>query len=258
MSGWLVRVGTELSRSIAAGRRVSEIRARVSALTARLIPQANVRERAALIRGAMETAARARVGAKPGEDPADASARLTRVCAIRPMERAANAVDRAMASKAKAVALSSLLEEGRKAVSPTVFYMVSGHPNPAEGHAEYEYALCVDARWRSALADSGEWWVSKDVARIVRAHGIPSLQSLARGPSWVYTRPYCRHRFVPLPTMEVLADPDPARIRAEHPEVVDPVRPRKGDAARYAAYRRRRSEIRARASRASGKTKTGD
>lgn len=100
-----------------------------------------------------------------------------------------------------------------------VFYMISGHQKPADGHRDYQYTLCVDRYWRSVLDDEDEMIV-KAVSKYIRDNNLPSMQHLMLHDPYIVTRPNCKHRFVPISINEVLSKTR-AEIAATHPEVHD-------------------------------------
>lgn len=248
---WLIRAGKAIAEEVAAKSPLNRISERIGGITRSVLPMASAREAAILTRASLDAARRIR---KSGDDdPGSAAERLTRVCVIRELEKAANAVDRSMQAKAKAQIAAETIHDARSAAQPCVFYLVSGHQNPAAGHRDLQYSLCVDRYWRKTLTEAGFWWLADEVGRLIRIAGIPSAQRLMGPPCYLITRPYCRHRLIPLGTMEVLAcDGDAKALRSMHPEAADGAHRTLTDAQRYAAYRKRRAEIR---KRAAGKTK---
>ena len=120
------------------------------------------------------------------------------------------------------------MEARRKGPRKTVFYLVSTHPHPAKGHASIQGAVLVDPDWKE------EYGPDSEVAMVIRRKRIRTVSWAMGGPTWLLTRPNCRHRLIPLDTSAVLG----WRI----PTVYDRTR-RKSDAERWREYKTLRRDI---------------
>ena len=96
-----------------------------------------------------------------------------------------------------------------------VFYLLSSHSNPAEGHAPYQGKIYVDRFWRSITADDPE--LQKKVRAYIRNHDTLTVQEIIREPVYMLTRPYCKHFFIELDTDEVLNN-GLKKVKQSHPE----------------------------------------
>ena len=92
-----------------------------------------------------------------------------------------------------------------------VFYMLSSHSNPAEGHAPYQGQIFVDRFWKSITGGD------KRVQAYIRNHNTLTVQEIIRAPVYMITRPYCKHFFIELDTEEVLNN-GLKKVRQNHPE----------------------------------------
>jgi len=173
--------------AISMGGTLARIEAAVRRVAASALPMASRNERSWLTARAM---ASARAVASE-DDPNERARALTRVFSIAPLERAANEMDRRLQLKAKA----QIVEEAR--AGGAVFYAVTTHQRPGKDHAAYQGMIVYDRNWRKSDRDPR-------ILRFIESHGIVSLQDAMKGPYWIMTRPYCRHRFAPLDTEEVL------------------------------------------------------
>ena len=96
-----------------------------------------------------------------------------------------------------------------------VFYLLSSHSNPAEGHAPYQGQIFVDRFWKSVTSDDPE--LQKKVRAYIRNHDTLTVQEIIKSPVYMITRPYCKHFFIELDTDEVLNN-GVKKIRNNHPE----------------------------------------
>ena len=97
-----------------------------------------------------------------------------------------------------------------------VFYICSVHSNPAEKHKDLQGKIYVDRFWRAVLRDDDE--MTRAVASYIRNHNIMTVQEVCSEPYYLITRPYCKHKLIPLDTEEVLRNGVKGIIR-KHPEV---------------------------------------
>lgn len=101
---------------------------------------------------------------------------------------------------------------------PGVFYLCSVHTGPAADHKEWQGKIYVDRYWRSVMegarctADQ-----IRGVGAYIKNHNILAIQDVVNHKPYLVTRPYCRHYFIPLSTVEVLGS-SLNRILKEHPE----------------------------------------
>lgn len=137
------------------------------------------------------------------------------------ISKIANSMDRAVQLKAKAVRITDTLEKGRANPDiPVIFYLCTVHQKPAEGHKEWQGKLYVDRMWRATLESNGFGWLTSEVEKRIKSMGIHTVQWAMGGPVWLQTRPYCRHKFIPIPTHEALWL-DLNEIKGRHPEYLD-------------------------------------
>lgn len=87
--------------------------------------------------------------------------------------------------------------------SKAIFFACSSHGNPGEDHKEYQGKIYVDRFWRKKMSASPEWMI-KAVEKYINKHQTISVQKIAGPPVYLGTRPYCRHKFIPLDTRTVL------------------------------------------------------
>lgn len=114
---------------------------------------------------------------------------------------------------------------------PKIFYLVSSHQNPAEGHAKLQGTVLIDRFWRSALGDD-EDSIAK-VESYISSNGTLTVQEAMQGPYWLLTRPNCHHWLLPLDTDEVIKLGSDRLVNAAHPEATGGHRDFKDDHARY-------------------------
>lgn len=82
--------------------------------------------------------------------------------------------------------------------SGRVFYLLSWHNKPATDHAPYQGKIYVDKYWKSVTNDNHK------IRSYIRNHNTLTVQDIIKEPVYMLTRPYCRHRFIPLDNSEVL------------------------------------------------------
>lgn len=139
-------------------------------------------------------------------------------CSCEGMERAATRCDMALRRKEGLKDLNRELSEGRSRCGTTVFYLVSWHQSPAEGHKAVQGTLLIDRYWRAVLKNNGLGFYEEAVGK--KAEGMLTVQKAQQAPIWLIWRPYCRHRLRAVPIAEALAETD-SQIRKNHPEAMD-------------------------------------
>lgn len=183
---WLVDSWAAISRAYPGGS-LTELEGKLRRIVDRVLPMANRNEKSYLVAAAMREARLCRA-CKP-DDPAEW---LTSARNAGRLEKAANEMDRRLQVKAKRQILADTLEAGR--ASGKVFYVVTTHQKPRDEHRGFQGTVCYDARAEKTPA----------VRRYIRDNGLPSVQELSGPPHWISQALYCRHRFAPLDTQEVL------------------------------------------------------
>lgn len=89
---------------------------------------------------------------------------------------------------------------------PRVFYMCSEHKAPAKDHADYQGKLYYNRQWKRT---DGTAHVEEAVSTYIKEHKVKCLQDIIKAPVYLTTRPYCKHVFIPMNTVDVLtADGD--------------------------------------------------
>lgn len=91
-------------------------------------------------------------------------------------------------------------EVARLLSSSGLFFICSVHAKPARGHKYLQGQIYVDYHWRQKVRGS----LYYPVASYIRNHKIMTLQEVVRYPYLLTTRRYCKHRFIPLQTEDVL------------------------------------------------------
>lgn len=97
-----------------------------------------------------------------------------------------------------------------------VFWLCSTHVNAADDHRDWQGKIYVDRFWRSVLEGSQD---KDSVAAYIKNHDIVSVQDIIGEPVYMITRPYCRHRMIPVQIDEVLHS-SVNNIKRNHPESV--------------------------------------
>lgn len=120
-----------------------------------------------------------------------------------------------------------------------VFYLVSSHQLPAEGHRGLQGKILVNSRWRQASTDEE---TKRRIGAYVKNRKVLSVQKAMGAPYYLITRPYCRHYLISLRTRDVL-EKSPRKVKEEcQPKRTNVPRP-KTDAERRAEARALRAEI---------------
>lgn len=145
-------------------------------------------------------------------------AREGKPCSCEGMERAATQADMMMRRREGLRGLRGELSEGRSRYGTTVFYLVSWHQKPAEGHKAVQGTLLIDRYWKSVLERNGLGFYSDLVQE--KAKGMLTVQKAQQAPMYLIWRPYCRHKIKAVPIAEALTE-DEKTIRRNHPEAMD-------------------------------------
>lgn len=155
----------------------------------------------------------------------------------RKLEIAANTADRKLQYRAKRLQIADALEHG------DVFYVSTVHQKPADGHKDWQGKLYVDRMWRSNLRSEGmESWIPT-VGKWIAEHGIKTVQWAIGAPVYLCTRPYCRHKLIPIPVYEAMSC-SRKQLIARHPEILDHSHRSMTRAQAAAKYTKRRQELR--------------
>ena len=156
----------------------------------------NRRERALLYNNALNCTRRVKVSGQEWE----------RVIASRTVYdsfmSASRRVDATFASRQKRIALGKAISAFENDFgSEPVFYLCSYHSNCSCGHEYLQGKVYVNRFWRT-IVDSTDY---RKVAAYIKNRNVQTIQSVVKSPTWLTTRPYCRHYFVPVPTADVLS-----------------------------------------------------
>lgn len=234
MEQWVKKATLAVYEGLSKRESLSAIKARLR-LALPKVDYLNAREKNALVEAGMGLARRNRL-VPPEELPAVLSSPGQQ----HQMDLAANAMDRHLQLKAKNYLIASSIERGRKTADPQIFFMVSTHQKPAEMHRAIQGTLLVDRYWRQTLRDRGMEDLIPEVESYIIGHGIPTVQWAVGKPLYLITRPYCRHRLIPVGVGEALALKDFKAIGEAHPEKLDHAHRSMTDSQRYAKYQARR------------------
>lgn len=82
-----------------------------------------------------------------------------------------------------------------------IFYLCSKHYHPAEDHKDLQGKIYVDRFWRKKVSDED----AKKIKSYIRNHNVLAVQEIVGSPSYLTTRPYCKHYFIELDTETVLS-----------------------------------------------------
>lgn len=88
--------------------------------------------------------------------------------------------------------------------SENIFFMCSKHYPVAEDHREWQGKLYVDKGWRTKV--SGRYY--RAVSEYIKTNEIMTIQGVMENPPYLVTRPYCRHKLVPVPVLAVVSGND--------------------------------------------------
>lgn len=225
VSRWYESVAVLIAKLVGSGATLTEAREAFDRIATAVLPMLNDREIAFLRKAAEAEFRRVRSGGKLGA-----------VFGLKRLEKAANAMDRRLQAKAKAIAINDALRQ------PCVFYCVSTHQKPRCSHAHMQGQILYDTHYRQKLT----WWKAKAVEAYIRSADLMSVQEAVRGPTWLITANYCRHRLIPLDTDEVLNG-------TARTVWLDHAHRSKTDRQRAKEYRDRRRRIAARIKKKTGK-----
>lgn len=203
------------------------------------VPLLNVRDRAHVLRKLLDVSRRARAI----RDPRRMADWLTSRATFGEVYSASYSAEVAAGVREAEGAVVKDLSLNRGRTSPKIFYLVSSHQNPAEGHAKLQGSVLIDRFWRSALGD--DLGLAKRIESYVGANSTLTVQESMQGPYWLMTRPNCHHWIEPVPTEEVLAIGSDEGVRSAHPESQTGARRDfKDDHERYVRRERMLSEVR--------------
>jgi hypothetical protein len=235
---WLIEATKTVYSDI--DKPLREIYTRSRDVAVRCIPYLNPQEAAYLAQACTDLArkCKARRRIKPDEDLA---VLMARPFMIKPMEHAANVMDKRLQTKAKAAILEG--QFGYNRPHAVIFYLCSWHQKPAEGHKNLQGKIYVDRFWRQTLKDAGEEYLIPAVQNMIRARSMLTVQEATQDPYWLIYRPYCRHYFVPVPTDEVMGSVSDREVLMNHPEARMHVHRSMDDQTRRDKYIRRRATI---------------
>lgn len=88
---------------------------------------------------------------------------------------------------------------------PIIFYICSQHGNAAKDHAPYQGTVYVDRFWKSVCKNANQpEFIIKAIEKYISRHNTKTIQWVMGPPVYMVTRPYCKHYFTPVPTLDVL------------------------------------------------------
>lgn len=105
-------------------------------------------------------------------------------------------------TSAKEVVTADTLSVNRHRKVPIVFYLCSWHGDCAKDHESLQGRIYIDDRWKGYIREKGQ---RKEVNIYIAKWHIRTLQKAMRRPTWLITRPNCRHYVEGIPTSEVLS-----------------------------------------------------
>lgn len=129
--------------------------------------------------------------------------------------KAANSIEALVREEADGGALENA-RDGQE-----FFWLVSEHGDCAEDHEAWQGRLYVDSGWRSRAKDPDA------VKAAIAKRGCRTLQAAEGRPTWLLTRPNCRHYAASIPTSEALSDKSVGEMLRER-GMVHAVGPRGG------------------------------
>ena len=111
-------------------------------------------------------------------------------------------VARHFEAEIREVTSEDVLRINRRREVPEVFYLASWHGDCAEDHLDAQGKLYIDREWKTWVKDKE---IRKEINIYVSKYQVGRLQSIMNRPTWLFTRPNCRHYFDSVPTSEVLS-----------------------------------------------------
>lgn len=124
---------------------------------------------------------------------------------IQPLIKEFNKTDRTVQKRTKKINIKNTLQKNRGLAVPIVFYICSQHGNAAEGHKPYQGKVYVDRFWKSVYQASGQpEFLIKAIEKYIARNDIKTIQWVMGPPVYMVTRPYCKHFFTPVSTLDVL------------------------------------------------------
>lgn len=168
---------------------------------------------------------------------------------IRKVIEYTNFIERRSETAAKITNLDDKIEQGRKGLirgarstvvteTPVVFYLCSVHTGPAADHKEWQGKIYVDRYWKAVM--KGARCTDRAIQGVeayIRNRNILAIQDVVNHKPYLITRPYCRHFFIPLSTVEVLGS-SLNKILKDHPEAHT-----RGRSKSRRAYRKQRERL---------------
>lgn len=104
-------------------------------------------------------------------------------------------------NKDKVKVIHDEVEYNRNLSDPKVFYLASEHFDVADDHRDSQGKMYVDKDWRKYVSDKG---LRKAVNQYINKNNVKTLQYITMKPTWLITRPNCRHYFKPLSVSDAL------------------------------------------------------
>lgn len=139
---------------------------------------------------------------------------------INDLIKSVNLVDRTATARLKKKVLRDTMKDNRLQKLPVIFYLCSYHEKPGLDHKDYQGKLYVDKYWRAGFKAAPElWWLVDPIEDYISSHEVLSVQKVTTGKPYLITRPYCKHKLIPVNTWDVLTS-SLSYIKSEHPEAV--------------------------------------
>lgn len=132
---------------------------------------------------------------------------------IKKMSASWNKINEHCNSRGRKKDVKLMLQDSR--AKKQVFFLCSSHSNPAEDHKDWQGKIYVDRFWRNTLGDDAELVYA--VQSYIKNHDVKTVQWVMQAPVYMITRPYCRHKMIPMALEEVLHS-SLKKIKANHPE----------------------------------------
>ena len=89
--------------------------------------------------------------------------------------------------------------------NPKIFFACSKHDDSADDHISKQGKIYVDAKWKSAYNPTKEKKKIEAIEKYIKEHNIQTVQDIIGEPTFLSTRPYCRHVFKSLTADDVLS-----------------------------------------------------
>ena len=168
----------------------------------------NSREKAELYKTAFDTAVNtvtvpATAGGRSTPDFSDSKNCKDLVQVMGKLERHTDSRDKAKRIK-DTIARSRSYVTDDPTKLPIIFYACSRHSSPANDHKDYQAKIYVDRYWRRYTVGMMPEWITAAVEDYIEKNEVVSIQKIMGPPVWLCTRPYCKHFFYPVKTLNVL------------------------------------------------------